>query len=362
MNRPLIIAGIVLILLLGFLLLTGNLNIITSILSVVGAIIIGGVAYVILKRIDEPKNIERELENINKEQLLLEEQFKNEQLKIEEKNKQKEIELQKLYNEEQERLKEEKQKQQLQLQIEKEQKEKKIQEEKMNLENTYNKNLKKKIEIMNKYKSLLIDIDIKKLDVLIDILANKLFMNLKQYFAEYFSYGKPTKEAMENIKKIIDISNNGKILEVGSGKGFWSYLLNKFYNVDIIATDIGASHYEIKELSNSDLTWYPIEILNAKDAINKYSDRDILLTVWPLKYLNTIIENYNGEYIIIVGEPCNYSTDMLCEDMDNDIEHGDIGQHFISSDKYGWNLIDIIDLSGTFIGNSVEMMKIYKKK
>jgi len=118
---------------------------------------------------------------------------------------------------------------------------------------------------------------------------------LRRIFVRYFSWGVISLSAINAIKKY------GSILEVGSGTGYWAYELS-LHGVDIIATDNFSELVE--DFSPLRGPWVSIENIDAKEAIQKYRDRTLLM-VWPHGYaldaLETLTE-VGGSTVIIIGD------------------------------------------------------------
>lgn len=85
-----------------------------------------------------------------------------------------------------------------------------------------------------------------------------------------------------------------KVLELNAGAGWIAKALHED-GVDIIATDNNSESY-------CDVQVFPIEILDSKDAVDKYADwADIILTSWPRK-VGYALEKWDGRDIIYLGE------------------------------------------------------------
>jgi len=77
-------------------------------------------------------------------------------------------------------------------------------------------------------------------------------------------------------KKLAQWIDNRKCLEVMSGTGWLSYALNH-YGIDIIATDNGAW----KKAYSDARSMFPVQNIEATEAVKKYKDREILIVSWP---------------------------------------------------------------------------------
>lgn len=119
----------------------------------------------------------------------------------------------------------------------------------------------------------------------------------RDIFTQKFSWAVPSEEVINEIKHFV---GQLKVLEVGAGLGLWCYLL-KLKGCDIIATDNFSSHFK-----NYDHKFCDIENLDAVSALKKYSDKDVLMLVWP-PYLDSMaydaLKLFKGNKLVYVGEP-----------------------------------------------------------
>lgn len=103
-------------------------------------------------------------------------------------------------------------------------------------------------------------------------------------------------------KKLAKWIGNRKCLEVMSGAGFLAKAL-KEHGVDIIATDDFSwakdQHRDMKLVCE-------VENIEGKEAVEKYSNRDILIVSWPPyqgNHINLICDEWgNSKPIIYIGE------------------------------------------------------------
>lgn len=106
--------------------------------------------------------------------------------------------------------------------------------------------------------------------------------------------------AIPNRVAVESVADNDPIVEIGSGSGYWSDLIDQVGG-DIIAFDNNERQYE--------KNWFNVKYGDAEVA-GKYSDRTMFIC-WP-DYHNKMgeiaVENYDGECIILVGEPISGCT------------------------------------------------------
>jgi len=120
---------------------------------------------------------------------------------------------------------------------------------------------------------------------------------LRDFTINNYGFGFPINK--ESLDIISNLSN--RILEIGAGSGWLSFLLSK--NIDIIATDI-KSVWKNSE-TNLPINYFAIEEMDAVSAVEKYPDRDIL-TCWPTYEKPWAFESVNkirsDQILFYIGE------------------------------------------------------------
>lgn len=93
----------------------------------------------------------------------------------------------------------------------------------------------------------------------------------------------------KRLRIIRDIIGEKKCLEVGAGRGLYSYLIDK----DIIVTDINPPEF----------VYGSIEKLSAVDAVAKYKT-ECLMIIWPLcdSMASDCLEKFDGNIVIYIGQ------------------------------------------------------------
>lgn len=96
---------------------------------------------------------------------------------------------------------------------------------------------------------------------------------------------------IEAINEIFNFVNYNIVLEIGAGTGIWARLL-QLRGVNIIATD-----------KYIDYTFYPIELLNGIDAIQKYHT-NVLFLCWPpiSSMAYNVLQKFKGDKLIYIGK------------------------------------------------------------
>ena len=94
--------------------------------------------------------------------------------------------------------------------------------------------------------------------------------DIRRRFIKKYGFAIPCREAMEFIKSYV----RNELLDVMAGTGYWAYLLNDF--------GITTRAFDIKPKKNN---WhegdhYPVEEMDAREAIKQNPECDILLS-WP---------------------------------------------------------------------------------
>ncbi len=133
--------------------------------------------------------------------------------------------------------------------------------------------------------------NLKKTNTHMYLFVSNLFMEYRRYLIRNIGY---TFLSETNLYELAEFMKNYKTLEINAGLGFYSSLL-QLLGCNIIITDI-----------NDKLSPYTnIEELTSIEAIQKYPDVDILLTIWP-DYINLsayhALKLFKGKFVIYIGE------------------------------------------------------------
>lgn len=102
------------------------------------------------------------------------------------------------------------------------------------------------------------------------------------------------------------IANYSPIIEVGAGNGYWAYLLRQL-GCDITAYDIASAESgENTYFSGKQNSWTEVQIEQPEriKEILRSTERTLFLC-WPPynePMASDYLKNYNGEYIIYIGE------------------------------------------------------------
>ena len=122
---------------------------------------------------------------------------------------------------------------------------------------------------------------------------------IRDDFVRTHSFAIPCQEA---ISAIIG-GGSAPILEVGAGTGLWAKFIAD-YGGRVVATDPTIAG-NLSPYSQRVGRYYPVETLQADEAVKAYPDHD-LLSVWPCLYADWIVEAARvlkpGRRIILVGE------------------------------------------------------------
>lgn len=126
-------------------------------------------------------------------------------------------------------------------------------------------------------------------------------------FVWRFGWAVPSRDAIALIAGYV---GQRRVLEIGAGRGLWARLLAGA-GVDIIATDVmpGAlsptENLTIRDNPPPDLTYSPVELLDAVAAVERYADREVLLMCWPAlsePYAAEALRAFHGDIVVYVGE------------------------------------------------------------
>lgn len=145
--------------------------------------------------------------------------------------------------------------------------------------------------------------------------------------------------SIPNETALNTIARYGPVIEVGSGSGYWAYLL-RLKNVDIIAVDNGTESIWNHENRDWMYDWFP-DTVNA-DGLQYISERGgfrdrTLLLCWPRVGMGcsrgessvcprSLSQIFTGDHLIIIARP---SIDPIIQEMRQNRE---------------WRLIRVVDL------------------
>jgi hypothetical protein len=131
---------------------------------------------------------------------------------------------------------------------------------------------------------------------------------IRELFISQFGYVILDQNALDCLSYIINLNNPfGRVMDIGSGNGYLSYLLSRL-GLDVISVDSNNSTKTDYKL------WYPILIAEAENIIENSFDDHCLFFSWT--YTNDILvdclNKYRGDLVIVIGE-CGGCTGCLCE-------------------------------------------------
>jgi hypothetical protein len=136
------------------------------------------------------------------------------------------------------------------------------------------------------------------IDLFINTISNEVPFELGDQFRRKFSYAIPDKNTIEALCYFIE---EDIILEIGAGRGLWSFLLQEKCK-NVIPTDNYI--FEVKMLS-FDNTFTKIIKMDSVQAVKTFIEANILMSIWPL-YLDPMLSNavkeFKGDKIIFIGE------------------------------------------------------------
>jgi len=142
--------------------------------------------------------------------------------------------------------------------------------------------------------------------------------NERKSFTSIYSYAIPTKEA---VSSIIDFAQGSRILEVGSGRALWAYLINQMAHADMcIPTDCATRSNNMYENLRGGTTYMEVEVVQAETAIELHPECDTLLSIWPSyaqDWIGDTLKAFNGSRFVYVGEEMGGCTggDNLFEEL-----------------------------------------------
>lgn len=135
------------------------------------------------------------------------------------------------------------------------------------------------------------------LDILYDyphLLENEYF---KDKFIKHIGYSIPTFDSLKVISKAV---KDKMVLEIGSGLGLYATIL-RMMRLKILVTD----NYSMLPLLNKNIkTWTVIENLTSLDAVKKYRDAEVLMSIWPPMdcMAEEALKEFKGNMFIYIGD------------------------------------------------------------
>ena len=135
----------------------------------------------------------------------------------------------------------------------------------------------------------------------------------RREFQTNFSWAIPSAKA---VKSIVDFSGDETIYEIGAGKGYWAYFIDKmkgkikcFDNPECVfhyfqspkKNDCGQNIADISQFQ----TFYPVDFCTPKEVFKKCKEANVLMLCWPeydkdwaYEYINKI----KPKKLIYIGE------------------------------------------------------------
>jgi hypothetical protein len=116
----------------------------------------------------------------------------------------------------------------------------------------------------------------------------------------HFGCAVPTYEALNIINNVVKEVGAGGVIDLGSGNGYWSYMLRKM-GIKTTAVDNMTSEYRTMWIQDSKKA-DGVEFL--MQSRTKAKDHDVLLMVYPVvagNLTSMAIKAYKGDAVVIVG-------------------------------------------------------------
>jgi hypothetical protein len=79
----------------------------------------------------------------------------------------------------------------------------------------------------------------------------------------------PSAEALDYLRRHL----HAPLLTVAAGIGFWAHCLHRIYGIETLATDLHAPEHNPRFRKPG---WYPIQPMDAMEALRRYPDHDVL--------------------------------------------------------------------------------------
>lgn len=134
-------------------------------------------------------------------------------------------------------------------------------------------------------------------------LFNDPFINdyrKRQQFVKKYSWAIPSNKIINLIINFIKTYKCKSIISIGSGMGLWEHLINlKAKSEKILLEIIAIDNKKYNKL------YYHIQEMDAKHAIQKYKNNNILFLCWPnynCPVAYDSLSKFAGNYCIYIGE------------------------------------------------------------
>lgn len=103
----------------------------------------------------------------------------------------------------------------------------------------------------------------------------------------WLSHAIPTPDTINQIRNFI---GQAKCLEIGAGRGLWSFLIG--------------DHLVVTDKFPPDWSYLPVIAMDCQIAISRYSDCQVLIIIWPPcdDTMAEAVRYFVGDKIIYVGE------------------------------------------------------------
>ncbi|HSZ58505.1 MAG TPA: hypothetical protein VK797_22755 [Tepidisphaeraceae bacterium] len=127
------------------------------------------------------------------------------------------------------------------------------------------------------------------------------YMIVREAFAHTFSFTIPSTEALNAIRSFI---GDAPVIEYFAGRGYWAYLLNREFGVQITATDRNQVQGEHSFDCSGGGSFMPVDPLDIGGA--RLPNGFVAMIAW-IPYLSTAADRFlkrmqPGEKLILIGE------------------------------------------------------------
>lgn len=169
------------------------------------------------------------------------------------------------------------------------------------------------------------------------LMVNALVNAKRKYFIKYYGWAIPSHDA---IQKICTHMKSFKCLEIGAGLGLWSRLL-KDNGINIVASSLFCKEFPRKKYSN----WTEVEQIDSAKATLIHKP-ECLFVSWGYNLLKSALQIFDGNLLIIIGEPHGGCTDSIESNFDasNIFNAENMASKNARADLLGFSLIDTIEL------------------
>jgi hypothetical protein len=153
-----------------------------------------------------------------------------------------------------------------------------------------------------------------------------MYSLLRHPYVEKWSWAyRPDLVGFQRLQQFI---GDDFVLEINAGKALWAELYRR-----LVATDPNRGRWHCTDIQEQPDSFYPVEVLSDVDAIERYTEANVLVSIWPRSGVPDQL--FKGNKLIYVGEKA-----AGCTGTPSFFEVNSEGKEVINQDE--WKLVDVI--------------------